>query len=69
MTILQTLGRFAGRSFQKSTPLSDYFALRRQRNALRNLTRTELDDIGISEQDALREANRSLWDMPQHWQN
>jgi uncharacterized protein YjiS (DUF1127 family) len=42
-------------------------SLRRQR---RHLARTEdrlLDDMGIDREMATAEANRPIWDVPQHW--
>jgi uncharacterized protein YjiS (DUF1127 family) len=34
----------------------------KSRQTLRNLTREQLRDIGISQYEALREANRPFWD-------
>ena len=42
-------------------------ALRRQRAALRRLDDAALDDIGLSRTDALREAQRPVWDAPENW--
>ncbi|MFN3662902.1 DUF1127 domain-containing protein [Yoonia sp.] len=41
--------------------------LARQRRDLRDLDPHLLDDIGITRQDALREAEKPLWDVPRHW--
>ena len=43
--------------------LSDY----RQRQRLETLSDDLLDDIGISRDKAETEANRRLWDAPNHW--
>ncbi|MGX9357137.1 DUF1127 domain-containing protein [Roseobacteraceae bacterium S113] len=43
------------------------FALARQRRALRGLDDARLADLGLTRADALEEANRPLWDVPQHW--
>jgi uncharacterized protein YjiS (DUF1127 family) len=41
--------------------------LARQRRSLRDLEPHLLDDIGITRQDALTEAEKPLWDVPRHW--
>ncbi|MFN3955422.1 MAG: DUF1127 domain-containing protein [Pararhodobacter sp.] len=41
--------------------------LARQRRALLDLDETLLRDIGLSREDALREAGRPFWDAPRHW--
>jgi uncharacterized protein YjiS (DUF1127 family) len=41
--------------------------LARQRHALRHLDPKILDDIGITREQALREADRPTWDVPAHW--
>ncbi len=38
----------------------------RQRRQLLALDERTLKDVGISRIDALREANRDFWDIPQH---
>lgn len=43
------------------------FAARKQRRDLANLDPHLLNDIGLSREAAAREANRKLWDVPQHW--
>ena len=43
------------------------FALLRQRQTLKSLDDAALKDIGVSREDALREANRSVWDAPDNW--
>ena len=46
---------------------ADARALRRQRTRLVDLEPRMLRDIGVTEDDALREARRTLWDVPEHW--
>ena len=43
------------------------FALRRQRIQLAEMDDRILRDIGISRSEALREADRPVWDAPHHW--
>ena len=42
-------------------------AVARSRQHLRNLDRSQLDDIDVSRHDALIEANRAYWDIPGGW--
>jgi uncharacterized protein YjiS (DUF1127 family) len=42
-------------------------AVRRERRALAELPPEILRDIGISRNEALREAERPIWDVPRHW--
>ena len=41
--------------------------LRRSRRALSRLSRDGLEDIGLSAQEARREAERPYWDAPSYW--
>jgi len=47
--------------------LMAHIDLYRQRKALRGLTDTQLNDIGLTRAEALTEANRTMWDAPNHW--
>jgi len=47
--------------------LAAYIGLAKQRRALANLTSDQRRDIGISAQDAAKEAARPVWDAPDHW--
>lgn len=47
--------------------LRNLFALSRQRRALARLDDRVLDDIGVSRDKALQEAQRPVWDVPQNW--
>lgn len=42
-------------------------ALARQRKALQNLDDDALRDIGLSRSEAEAEAERPIWDAPDHW--
>ncbi len=41
--------------------------LRRHRRRLTQLDKHLLRDIGLSETEAMMEAERPFWDVPQHW--
>ncbi len=41
--------------------------LARQRRALAEMDAHRLRDIGLSAEEARREAARPLWDAPEHW--
>ncbi|MFC7705251.1 DUF1127 domain-containing protein [Plastorhodobacter daqingensis] len=47
--------------------LSQWRELRRQRLRLADLDDAALRDIGITREEASREARRPAWDAPQHW--
>ena len=49
--------------------LITWASLARQRRALAALDSTQLDDIGLTAQDAEIEANRAVWDVPSHWRH
>ncbi len=40
---------------------------RKQRAALAALDADQLKDLGLSREQALREAKRPVWDAPLHW--
>lgn len=42
-------------------------ALARQRKALATLDNVALYDLGLTREDADREANRPFWDAPDNW--
>ncbi|MEM8730125.1 MAG: DUF1127 domain-containing protein [Pseudomonadota bacterium] len=41
----------------------------RQRAALARLNDAALKDVGVTREEAEREAGRSVWDVPAHWRN
>jgi len=43
-------------------------ALGRSRRSLARLDDHLLNDIGLSRSEAMREAERPVWDAPSHWQ-
>lgn len=45
----------------------DVLSLRRQRRRLAELDPHLLRDIGIAEDEARREAELPIWDVPSHW--
>ncbi len=47
--------------------IGQLFALRRQRDRLRHLPPHILRDIGLTPEQAEREADRPVWDAPRHW--
>lgn len=47
--------------------LAAWAALRRQRARLADLPDHLLDDIGVSREEALREASGRAWTAPAHW--
>ncbi len=52
---------------RKRHSLADMLDLARQRQALARLDDARLHDLGLTRQDALREARRPLWHRPVHW--
>ncbi len=57
-------------TYKRSLRAARYFLncldVARQRRQLLALDETKLRDVGISRTDALREANRQFWDIPEH---
>lgn len=47
--------------------VTDRISLLRQRQTLKSLDAQALDDIGLTRDEALTEANRSIWDAPDSW--
>lgn len=48
-------------SYQLLGKIQQYQEIAKQRQALRQLTDEQLEDIGISRADAIREANKPFW--------
>lgn len=62
---VSTFGRDFGRhAADFATRLFDCLEVMQQRRALLALSDHELKDIGLSRADALREGQRSFWDLP-----
>ncbi|MGY9050155.1 hypothetical protein P775_17940 [Puniceibacterium antarcticum] len=69
MALTATLARLQPRpSRSLLTTLLAAAALYRQRRALARLDDHALNDLGLTRSDALREANRPIWDAPVNWQ-
>ena len=49
------------------TWVADAFAARRQRNILKHLDQSRLEDIGVTYRTARKEANKPFWDVPSYW--
>lgn len=62
-----SLTQGAGRAPSLIARLFAARSLARQRAALAALDDALLDDLGLTRADAVREAQRSVWDAPQHW--
>jgi len=66
ISLLHTTGlRYGGLSLLAR--LTEWAALRRQRARLADLPDHLLDDIGVSREEALREASGRAWSAPTHW--
>jgi len=60
-------GRFAPLHVPPALRLTDLLALSRQRRALADLDPHVLADIGLTRDEALTEARRPIWDVPESW--
>ena len=58
----------AKRSFSLLTWIATAVETRRERVALSQLDAHRLDDLGLTREQAQREASRPIWDVPSHWQ-
>ncbi len=47
--------------------IHDMIVVSRQRRQLRDLDDHMLKDIGLSRHEAITEAQKTLWDVPDHW--
>ena len=59
----------AKRSFSPLTWLATVIQTRRERVALSHLDEHMLNDLGLTRDQAQREVNRPIWDVPSHWQH
>lgn len=57
----------AKRSFSPLTWLASVFQTRRERVALSHLDQHMLNDLGLTRDQAQREVDRPIWDVPSHW--
>ena len=69
MTLFATLSRFVGFGPAAKISFTRYLNLSKQRRDLSQLTPAQLDDIGVSQTEAIREAKRPIWDAPNFWCN
>jgi len=42
-------------------------AVKNQRARLKSMDWAQLDDLGLTAKQAMREANRPIWSAPAHW--
>ncbi len=47
--------------------IANSFGVWRQRRHLAKLDDAALADIGLTRAEALRESQKPIWDVPQHW--
>ena len=62
-----TAAHISRRTCRRKPGLLGYLDLYRQRRALAGLDDAQLLDLGLTRAEALREANRAIWDAPQNW--
>ncbi|WP_101068794.1 DUF1127 domain-containing protein [Roseovarius salinarum] len=67
MTLLEQTRRRAGCPPARRHGLRALAALFRQRQALRRLEDAALADLGLTRDEAEREARRAPWDVPDSW--
>jgi uncharacterized protein YjiS (DUF1127 family) len=67
MTFLTEIRRTSFGNARVRVSPADLFRLRRQRRQLARLDDRALEDLGLSREEALREAERPIWDVPAHW--
>ncbi|MGX9351545.1 DUF1127 domain-containing protein [Shimia sp. W99] len=66
MTLLSTIGRSFGISFDTSA-ITKAAAVMRQRRALNRLDAAALKDLGLTRADVEAELKRPVWDVPTNW--
>lgn len=64
MRLPNTLTGILSHTGLKLPPLARWIAVMRQRRALARLSDAQLNDLGLSREDAAREAARPFWDLP-----
>ena len=65
--LLNRLALYSPLARRARTGLAAYLDLARQRRALSSLDAARLDDLGLSPDAARAEADRPVWDVPDHW--
>ncbi len=63
-----TATHIAHRSRIRRTGVFGYLDLYRQRRALAKMDAAQLVDLGLTRAEAQAEAQRPIWDAPNHWQ-
>jgi uncharacterized protein YjiS (DUF1127 family) len=63
MTLISTLGRFAGLSSDKGLTVKEIYSVFRQRQHLARLDDAALNDIGLTRKDVEIEIKRPIWDV------
>lgn len=66
-TLSRTTAHTLSRSFSLIGTTFAMLALSRSRQALAGLDARALEDIGVTEAQARREATRPMWDVPANW--
>ena len=67
MTATDFFLRSATASQRAKIPFSGLFRLAKQRRELSKLDAHILQDVGLTEKQAMAEASRHFWDVPAHW--
>lgn len=57
----------AGRSIRNVWRMTHLLGLMRSRRALRGLSDAQLQDVGVTREQAQKEAQRPIWDVPETW--
>lgn len=70
-SLLNTAPHSSGRALKNTRSIWGWISamtrLRHERVKLAQLSDVQLRDIGLSREDARREAGRAAWDAPTHW--
>ncbi|UOA26337.1 DUF1127 domain-containing protein [Pseudosulfitobacter sp. DSM 107133] len=69
MTDIIARSTLFARSNRNRPSRGSLLGLWRSRRALAQLDQTALDDIGVSAEEAHREATRPIWDVPAIWKD
>ncbi len=64
MAILTLTHTDCSRARKGTISLFSLISLYRQRRALASLTAAQLDDLGLTRDEALHESRKPLWDIP-----